>query len=355
MWTLMEEHLESIGIGAGILGTGGGGNPYVGQLRARQAIRENGAVEVLSPAEVPTDARVICIGAIGAPTVGVEKIRDYQSYYALRALENFLGTTATALITNEIGGSSSVEVVIPASIARLPIVDADGMGRAFPEIQMKTFFTYGIPCTPMALADEKGNTAIISQAVNARWVERLARSLTVQMGSVACYAVAPMSAHQVRETAVPQTLSLARDLGQAVQRARNLHENITEAILGVCGGRVLFQGKISDVERRTTEGFSRGKVSIGGTGEYQGHQMTIEFQNENLIASVDERVVCVVPDLICLTDDRGEPMTTERLRYGFRVTVFGFPSPELWTTAEGLAVVGPKAFGYNLDYTPLEL
>ena len=83
--------------------------------------------------------------------------------------------------------------------------------------------------------------------------------------------------------------------------------------------------------------------------------MTIEFQDENPISTFQNQVVCVVPDLICLTDDRGEPMTTERLRYGFRVTVFGFPSPELWTTAEGLAVVGPKAFGYNLDYTPLEL
>jgi DUF917 family protein len=355
MWTLTEEHLEAISIGAGILGTGGGGNPYVGRLRARQAIREHGSVDVLSPSEVPEDARVVCIGAIGAPTVGVEKIRDYQSYYALRALEAFLGATATALITNEIGGSSSVEVVIPAAFANLPIVDADGMGRAFPEIQMKTFFTYGVSYTPMALADEKGNTAIISQAVNARWVERLARSLTVQMGSVACYAVGPMSADQVRQTAIPHTLSLARDLGRAVLEARGTHEDVTEAILRICGGKVLFQGKISDVERRTTEGFSRGKVSIEGGGEHRGHQMVIEFQNENLIASVDERVVCVVPDLICLTDDRGEPMTTERLRYGFRVTVFGFPAPELWTTAEGLAVVGPKAFGYNLDYVPLEL
>ena len=80
MWQVTEDHLESIAIGAGILGTGGGGNPYIGQLRARQVLRERGPVTVLSPEELTDDARVICVGGIGAPTVGIEKVRDTQSY-----------------------------------------------------------------------------------------------------------------------------------------------------------------------------------------------------------------------------------------------------------------------------------
>ena len=51
MWTITESDLESIAIGGGILGTGGGGNPYVGQLRAREAIRKHGPVKVLAPDE----------------------------------------------------------------------------------------------------------------------------------------------------------------------------------------------------------------------------------------------------------------------------------------------------------------
>ena len=83
--------------------------------------------------------------------------------------------------------------------------------------------------------------------------------------------------------------------------------------------------------------------------------MTIDFQNENLVARVDGEVTCMVPDLICVVDsERGEPITTELMRYGFRVTVLGFLAPALWTTPEGLRVVGPRAFGYDLDYTPLE-
>ena len=55
MWEANEDNLEAIAMGAGILGTGGGGNPYIGQLRARQAIKEHGPVTILDPEEPPED------------------------------------------------------------------------------------------------------------------------------------------------------------------------------------------------------------------------------------------------------------------------------------------------------------
>ena len=354
MWQATEDTLESIAIGAGILGTGGGGNPYIGQLRAKQAFKEWGPVTVLDPEELPEESQVVCVGGIGAPTVGIEKVRDLQAYHALRAIEEFTGKKATALISNEIGGSNSVEPMIPASMSRLPVVDADGMGRAFPEFQMKTFFVYGVPCCPMAIADEKGNTVVIRETINPAWAERLARSLTVQMGCVACYAVAPMSADQVRRTAVPNTLTLARNLGDAVRESRLRGEDPLGAILETCPGKVLFNGKVVDLDRRTTAGFARGSVTIDGLDDYSGERMVIEFQNENLIARRDGNIVCTVPDLICaVATDLGEPVTTELMRYGLRITILGFPAPSLWTSPEGLAVAGPRAFGYDTDYSPL--
>ena len=354
MWLVTEDLLEPIATGAAILGTGGGGNPYIGRLRAREAIRRHGPVPVLAPKELPDDARVVCVGGIGAPTVGIEKLRDRQSYDALRAIEECTGEKATAMISNEIGGSNSLEPLIPAAVAGLPVVDADGMGRAFPEFQMKTYFVYGVPCCPMALADEKGNIAIIRDVVSPLWAERLARAVTIQMGCAACYAVAPMSVEQVRRTAIPHTLSLARRLGEAVAEARSRGEDPVDAVLATCPGQVLFAGKVMDVARRTTAGFARGTLSIDGLDDFRGERMSIDFQNENLIARRSGRIVCTVPDLICaVATETGEPVTTEVMRYGLRVTVLGFPAPDLWTTPAGLEVVGPRAFGYEHDYSPL--
>jgi len=63
----------------------------------------------------------------------------------------------------------------------------------------------------------------------------------------------------------------------------------------------------------------------------RGATLTIDFQNENLIARQQgsdggERILAVVPDLICIVDsETAAPVTTEVLRYGLRVTVLGIP------------------------------
>ena len=127
-------------------------------------------------------------------------------------------------------------------------------------------------------------------------------------------------------------------------------------MLAVSGGRQLFTGKVSDIQRRLVGGFARGVLKLEGHGPDQGSSVAIDFQNENLIARRDDgEVLAVVPDLICIIDqDTGEPITTELLRYGLRVIVLGIPATEMLKTPEALAVVGPAAFGYpGVEYVPL--
>ena len=110
-----------------------------------------------------------------------------------------------------------------------------------------------------------------------------------------------------------------------------------------------------DVERKMVAGFARGEAKLEGINDYTGSKLVIQFQNENLVAIRDGEVVCTVPDLISLLDiDTGLPITTEYLRYGYRVVVAGMPTDEKWRSPEGLKVVGPRYFGYDVDYLSIE-
>jgi hypothetical protein len=102
-------------------------------------------------------------------------------------------------------------------------------------------------------------------------------------------------------------------------------------------------------------GWSVGEAVMDGTGEFAGSKMTVSFQNENLVAFRDDEVVAAVPDLITIIDsDSGEAVTTERLRYGFRVVVLGMPCDEKWRTPAGVALGGPGHFRYDFEYVPIE-
>jgi len=351
---LGEDQLDDLTLGAAVLGTGGGGNPYLGALLTKQAIRKHGPVELVTVAEVPDDALVVPTAGMGAPTVGIEKLpQGEEPVRALQALQSYLGHPITHTASIEAGGSNSTVPLRVGATLGIPVVDADGMGRAFPEIQMVTPGLYGVSATPMALADEKGNTAIITTIDN-HWAERLSRSLTIDMGCVAAIALYPLSGRQLKQAMIPGTISLAEQLGRLIRQTRAEHGDPITAILRRLGGNRLFDGKISDVERRTETGFAKGQARIEGTGPHTGSMLSIRFQNEYLVAVRDGQVVASVPDLIVILDaGTGGPLTTEELRYGFRVTVIAAPCDSRWRTSQGLALVGPRAFGYDLDYTPL--
>ena len=101
------------------------------------------------------------------------------------------------------------------------------------------------------------------------------------------------------------------------------------------------------------EGFARGKLIISAFDNFE-RKVEIDFQNENLIARSNGDVLCTVPDLITLVSlDDGEAIGTESLRYGLRVAVLALPAPKELKTPESLAVVGPRAFGYDVDFAPL--
>jgi uncharacterized protein len=344
--------VEAIAIGAGILGTGGGGNTYLGKLWLERELKaRGGCVRIIHADELPDDSLTCAVSIMGAPTVSNEKLmQGNEMMDTVRALEQHTGQQMYAIVIGEIGGSNALKPLICALQMNLPVIDGDGMGRAFPELQMDTFSIGGVSPSPMGLGDSHGNVVVFHHMDTALRTEKYARVLTIEMGGSAALAMPTMKGKEVKQHIIQGTLTLAKKIGEVVLLERKKNNEPSEAIAKLCNGRVLFRGKISDVERRTVQGFARGKLKLTAFGN-SNDAMEIVFQNENLIAWHNGEIVCTVPDLITIVNlEDGEPIGTESLRYGLRVAVLGMPAPKELKTKEALEVVGPTAFGYSISF-----
>ncbi len=354
-WTLTECDIDRIAIGVGILGTGGGGSPYLQTLITKQLLREGKRIRMIRPRDLPDDAQIIGLGGIGAPTVGIEKMEEgNEGVRVLRAIEAHTGRKVDAVLGDEVGGGNGIYPMVTAAKLDLPVVDADGMGRAFPEVQMTSFFVYGQATQPAALSDADGNTLVITEAKTPEMLERIMRAATVAMGCTACMTTAPMTGAFVRRYGIAHTTSQAWTLGDAVMTAREAKVDPVAAILRQAGGTLLMRGKVTDIGRRISGGFVRGSLTVAGLDADAGRQLVIDIQNEYLVASEGSQRLAMVPDLICIVDaETGRPIGTEEQRYGLRVAVLSIPAPALLRTQESLRSMGPRAFGYDFDFVPL--
>lgn len=346
--------LDDIAIGGAILGTGGGGDPYVGKLMAQEAIRRHGRVALVDIDDFADDALIVPVCMMGAPTVMTEKLpQGEEIVIALRKLEKFLNHKVDAVLCGEAGGINSTTPFIAAAAAGLPLVDGDGMGRAFPELQMTSFGIHGVCATPMILADDKGN-AILLETVGNHWTERLARVATVEMGGSALLAFYPMRGAIAKQAIVRGTLSQCARLGAVLRMARKQHADPVAAVCAALDATIIFKGRVQDVDRRTVGGFTRGEVQLNGVDQDHGHRLRIAFQNEFLIAWRNDQTVVTTPDMIALLEEEtGLPVTTDALRYGIRAVALAWPGGSHWRTERGLELVGPRYFGYDLDFRPL--
>ena len=346
--------------GATFLGTGGGGDPYSGRLFAEQMIHRHGAPEIVSVADVPDDAACYIIAMMGAPTVIVEKLMNGKdAELAISKLENITGRKADYIIPAEIGGVNSTLPIAFAAQRGLPVIDADGMGRAFPEVQMTTFNVYGVPICPIVIANDHMESTII-ETPDAKSAEDIGRAVAMRMGLAVMFTGYPMTGADVKRASVPGTISLAIGIGRAIAKGRHEGDPV-EALIGYlkstdyfkhCG--VLFDGKVVDLLRETTRGFSIGRCIMEAL-DGSGRHMEVTFQNEHLVARDDRGVRAIVPDLIAMIDrETAEPITTEALRYGQRLKVIGGSAAPQMRTPAALACFGPHAFGLKEKFTPIE-
>ncbi len=347
--------------GAAFLGAGGGGDPYIGRLMLQQEFENGASLNLVDVASVPDDALVVPVATMGAPTVMNERIPSSDATIAaVRKLEALKGRDVDYIAPAEAGGINCTLPLVIGSRMGLPVIDGDGMGRAFPELQMVTFAIQGVPASPVVLATDEGDLVVVYGSSNLR-AEQLARTVVTEMGGMAQIALYAMSGRELKESAIAGTVSLARRIGAEIRSARERHQDPFESLISFLGqpdvqrfAHVIFDGKIRDLKRETTRGFSVGKVIIDSMGADK-EVCEILFQNEFLVARIGTRTLTIVPDIISILDrETAEPITTDGLKYGQRVKVLGMSVPPIMRTEAALSTFGPAVFGLQEEYVPIE-
>lgn len=350
MKELRVNDLEDLGLGSAVLGSGGGGDPSYAALMAHYLIEKYGPIQIITVDELQEDDLVVPLSMMGAPLINMERLPSGRELaILLQTIEEKLGQKPTVLMAAEIGGANAFTPLLAAAKLKLPVLDADMIGRAFPELQMSSCFLKNLESTPAVMVDCLGNRVIIETS-SAETLEKIARSVTVAMGSSSTVGFYLMKGNEVPGSVVTGSLSKALSLGKAIRTSREAGKDPIQALIQSTNGVAIGRGTLIDIDQEVRDGFLQGSVTLLGNKE----KIQLFYQNEYLLAKKGSEVLASTPDLLILLDeDTGTPLTSEMLRYGLQVALIGLPAPEIWQTPEGLELVGPKIFGYEIDYQPL--
>lgn len=336
--------LDALVRGCAWLGGGGGGDTWIAHVAVGRALERHGPVRLVEAAALAPDDLVLPVGLIGTPVSLAEMLLSGDEEVALvREVERRLGRRVAALMPLLAGGVVGVVPVGWAARLGLPLVDADGMGRVFPEYDHTTMALAGVPSAPIVLVDGRGNAATLD-GPDDHALTRFARATTTSMGGIAAIAAYPMEAAVAREAAIAGSVSRAVRLGEAVAP---LGRRPGGPVPGALGAIDVGTGRVVDV-RRVPDRWTSAVAVECGTGAGR-HQVRLETQSEYLLALRDGVPVAGVPDLIIVLDLHvGAPVATEEIRVGQRVRILALPAPPVWRSPAGLRLSGPAAFGIGV-------
>ncbi|MFS0644432.1 DUF917 domain-containing protein [Siminovitchia sp. 179-K 8D1 HS] len=361
-----KEAIEEITLGASILATGGGGDPEIGLLWTLGTLEKGKDIVLINPEDLPDDVVGASVGCLGAPIVLTEKPPSQNVLEkAFKQLSKYINKELEVVVPFECGGVNSTVAYAIAGELGIPVVDVDGMNRAFPELHQTSWVANGSHASPAVSVDDRGNMTIIDTQEDNIRAESIARSAAMAYGGISWKASYPLTGKEIKEKSILYSQSIAWEIGRAVKQARENHGDPVEKVIkklketrNVESFRV-FDGKIVDINRdfggEATKGFSSGRIRMEGIGNYKNKVAEIDFQNEWLRLKVDGKTLCLPPDLIAILDNEtGEPIRTDIMKYGYRGSIILIPAHERMRTDKGLEIFGPSYFGYAEGYVPVE-
>ncbi len=338
--------------GAAIFSAGGGGDPEAGHKILDQLISEGYTVRLVTPSEVPDNARIFNFACVGATTT-----IEYDAEAAvktLKVLEESASSSAYAAIPVELGGFNTSVAVDVAARCNIPVVDADGAGRSVPEVHLKIYTLDDIPLTPMAISDSHArNIVVTKKTADHKAAERISRILAAEWGHSAYTARRILTGYQVKTSPIQLSLSKSICTGKLLRKTADP----ISAVLKETRGFRLFEGIVDKAEQKTQGGFTFVNIRIKGKHDYSGESLELKAKNEVLIAKKDGELAAIAPDIITpLYPETGKCITAEKIDADQELVVVGLPTPRKWRTSRGIELWKEMLQSTSIpeEYVPIE-
>ncbi|MGB2791466.1 MAG: DUF917 domain-containing protein [Candidatus Moraniibacteriota bacterium] len=350
MVSLQSEDYYHLFVGSAFFSCGGGVPREKSFALMMKASIQSPMTKLLSLDEFSPNDWLCTVYAIGASGQGN---KDYGSFLlAVKHLEEHMKIRISGIIPGEIG--SEINAIWTANQKGLAIADSDMVGgRAVPEEQMDIYGLNGISPVPVVIVNDKSDVLIVERAHDLSIMEQIYRSFAIASGGYCYIAGRPIQKNDALSFMPSGTISRSIAAGQCILDSKT-EQQIVSGLQNLCDSRLLAKGEITGNQVSDDPGFLSGSIRIRGSDRFNGDDFTIYYKNENVMLLRNVEYMCSAPDLISVVDSKSIiPVANSSLREGMKVLVFGTPALPMWRTERGIALLGPKQFGFDYDYSPL--
>ena len=367
-----RQECEDFVRGLCFMGAGGGGRPSRGLKLLHDQLEVGREIQWVDVDSLPDEAWTATVAGLGGRGGGggtEEELAELgcveQKYDALglmvaavQALEDAAGIKMEAIVPGEIGGSNVPAPIVAALELGLPVVDGDyAGGRAIPELPQTIPEVRGVPVCPLSLVTRWGDTLILRDTVSTAMADRIGRMMCVAAYGGVGISWYLMQIKDIKEMLAAGTLTQALHVGQAIREAREEGADPVAAAVKAVDGWLLFEGELTATEVADEESyaFGLGSHTLKGLGGHEGHTFKIWYKNEYHVSWRDGQPFVTSPDSLIMVDLKtGEPATSYDFSVGDQVAVVGRKAHPVHRTEKGIKLLGPRHFGFDLDYVPIE-
>jgi len=342
-------------------------------------------IKVISPDALKPGDEVVSCCYFGSPTVMVEMIGSGEEMTGALALMHSvlaerrqLGkVNFAACYSAEAGGTNALEPLVAAAINNIPFLDADGMGRAYPRLELYLPYHLTDRYGPITMCGARGEPTLHEVPAREGADATLRQHVFETHGGVAGIALPPLTAEEVRTALVPHSISLCWRIGRAVHDAHVDHKNAVRALLDIAQGRLLGVGTIMDAPARESM-WSSGNYTFvlerdGAAEDDSGMprsllgseygEAIVHYVNEYLLVHVakprgggepvEMKLVASTPDLIVLLDpETARAYHCDEVRFGMRLAIAQLAAPEQYK-GDSSAAKAVEPAGFVSDFGAL--